>query len=140
MTVMASGVLLYRQAPDGPRLLVLRNRGGGHWGFAKGRRDPDDRHEVACALREVEEETGYAHLGLREDFRAELTYLVRDDDGPDYPKCVTYFLAAAPEDEPQLSAEHEDYRWATPREARTLLGFGQLQDLAERAFAALDDA
>ena len=137
MTVLASGILLYRDTADGPRLLLLRNRDGGHWGFAKGRRDPDDGHEVENARREVEEETGYRGLTLHEGFREQLSYRVRDDEGPDYPKRVTYFLARAPDHDPRLSDEHEEFRWAAPDEAASLLHYGQLQDLAARAFAAL---
>ena len=136
VTVLASGILLYRRAPDGPRLLLLRNRDAGHWGFAKGRRDAEDTHEVSCALREVGEETGYTGLSLHAGFRAELEYLVRNDGEP-YPKRVVYFLAEAPGREPVLSEEHEDHRWADPREADELLNFGQLRDLAQSAFAAL---
>lgn len=137
MTVLASGILLYRRAPEGPRLLLLRNADAGHWGFAKGRRDPADTHEVSCALREVGEETGYTGLALHPGFRDELEYLVRNDGEP-YPKRVVYFLAEAPESEPVLSEEHEEHRWVDAREAAELLNFGQLRDLAERAFAALD--
>ena len=137
MTVLASGILLYRRAPDGPRLLLLRNRDAGHWGFAKGRRDPADTHEVSCALREVGEETGYTEVALHPGFRAELEYLVRNDGEP-YPKRVVYFLAEAPDAEPVLSEEHEEHRWADAREAAELLNFGQLQDLAAHAFAALN--
>src|SRR5262245_30470168 len=95
MTILASGIILYRREGRDARLLLLRNRGTGQWGFPKGRRDAGDRHEVHTALREVLEETGYERVQLHPDFRIELAYVVRDPAAP-YPKRVTYFLAEAP--------------------------------------------
>lgn len=140
MTTLASGIILYRRDQRGggpaPRILLLRNRGTGHWGFAKGRRDAADAHEVHTALREVQEETGYTGLVLHAQFRAELSYLVRDPRNP-YPKRVTYFLAEAPAHEPVLSTEHDQVAWAAADEAERLLVHGQMRDLARAAFAAL---
>jgi 8-oxo-dGTP pyrophosphatase MutT (NUDIX family) len=135
MTTLASGIILYRRVP-GARILLLRSRDTGHWGFAKGRRDASDAHEVHTALREVQEETGYTGLVLHRDFRAELSYLVRDPRNP-YPKRVTYFLAEAPVHEPVLSHEHDEHAWAAAEEADQLLSHGQMRDLARAAFAAL---
>jgi bis(5'-nucleosidyl)-tetraphosphatase len=134
MTTLASGIILYRlQGPDA-RLLLLRHRDTGHWGFPKGRRDATDAHEVHTALREVLEETGYERLALHPGFRVELAYLVRDPANP-YPKRVTYFLAEAPAEEPRLSDEHDGALWASAQEAEMLLGHGQLKDLARTALA-----
>ena len=135
MTCLAAGILLYRRAPEGPRLLLLRNAHSGQWGFPKGRRDPGDTHEVANAAREIEEETGYADLALDPAFRREIDYLVRAPDGG-YDKRVVYFLAEAPGREPRLSPEHSEALWATPAQAADLLRFGQQQDLARAAFEA----
>ena len=156
MTTLASGIILYRRrserapehAPEASpgrlpepqgaavQLLLLRNAENGHWGFAKGRRDAADAHEVHTALREVEEETGYTGLVLHREFRVELSYLVRDPRNP-YPKRVTYFLAEAPAHEPRLSLEHDLSAWATPDEIERLLAHGQMRDLARAAFATL---
>ncbi len=134
MTVIASGIILYRLERDQPQLLLLRNRDGGHWGFPKGRRDPDDEHEVATALREVGEETGYTDVMLHPTFRAQVEYIVRNE-GPEYPKRVTYFMGVAPRGAPRLSDEHLDFVWADGSEAARVLPYGQLRDLAA---AALD--
>lgn len=133
MTVLATGIILYRLLPDGPRLLLLRNRDNGHWGFPKGRREDDDEHEVATALREVAEETGYAALRLDPDWRRELEYVVRGTSDDGRRKRVTYFLALAPAHEPALSPEHDAHDWADAAQADALLPFGQLRDLAREA-------
>ena len=139
MTTLASGIILYRRAGSQTRLLLLRNRRTGHWGFAKGRRDASDAHEVHTAQREVLEETGYEVAALHDGFRVELAYVVRDPVNP-YPKRVVYFLAEAPAHEPALSEEHDRATWAAPDEAVRLLVHGQMQDLARAAFAAANGA
>ena len=133
MTTLASGIILYRRDGSGVRLLLLRNRDTGNWGFPKGRRDAGDAHEVHTALREVHEETGYQELVLHADFRVQLAYVVRGSDP--YSKRVTYFLAEAPAREPALSEEHDQLRWAAAPEIEDLLVHGQLRDLARAALA-----
>jgi len=133
MTCLASGIILYRREGGAVRLLLLRNRDGGHWGFAKGRRAPEDAHEVHTALREVQEETGFTAIGLHPGFRRELEYQARSPGGEPYAKRVVYFLAEAPPGEPTLSSEHDRATWATAEEADSLLRHEQLRRLARAA-------
>ena len=139
MTVIASGVLLYRRTPDGPRLLLLRNRDSAHWGLPKGRRDPEDRHEIDNALREVGEETGWSDIQLHPGFREVVEYVVAGTEDRGKSKRVTYFLAAAPDGEPTLSPEHSEYLWAGRDELRPYLKYEQLVALARHALALLTD-
>jgi 8-oxo-dGTP pyrophosphatase MutT (NUDIX family) len=134
MTTLASGIILYRREGGSARLLLLRSRDNGHWGFPKGRRDDGDAHEVDTALRELAEETGYGAVALHPGFRAELSYVANDPVAP-YPKRVTYFLAEAPPAEPRLSAEHDEARWASAEEAERLLRHAPLRELARTAVA-----
>jgi 8-oxo-dGTP pyrophosphatase MutT (NUDIX family) len=135
MTVLATGVILFRNAPDGPSLLLLRNQDNGHWGFPKGRRDEGDAHEVATALREVEEETGFDGLRLDPCWRREIDYRVQGTADHGKHKRVVYFLAPAPEERPHLSPEHDGWEWAGAARADELLPFAQLRDLARDALA-----
>lgn len=140
MTVQASGVILYRVTDDArPRVLLLRNRDNAMWGFAKGRRDPGDAHEVATALREVLEETGYGDLVLDVRFREVVEYVARGSADEGRRKRVTYFLAAAPDGEPVLSAEHVEYVWADHDDVRALIAYEQLRDLACHVLAYVAD-
>jgi 8-oxo-dGTP pyrophosphatase MutT (NUDIX family) len=141
MTTYASGIILYRREDGAVRLLLLRNRDNRHWGFAKGRRDRADEHEVATALREVAEETGFRELALHGAFRRELEYTVRQAGGAAaYHKRVVYFLAEAPAGEPALSAEHDEALWADAALLQTHLAYGQLRDLARAALQELGAA
>ena len=133
MTSLAAGIILYRRDGRAIRLLLLRNRDGAHWGFAKGRRAAEDAHEVHTALREVQEETGYTALRLHPGFRRQLEYEARSPGGEPYAKRVVYFLAEAPPGEPALSGEHDRALWATAEEADSLLRHEQLRELARAA-------
>ncbi len=139
MTVLASGIILYRPptASGDPRLLLLRNADNGHWGFPKGRRDPADAHELVTAFREVHEETGYAALSLHPNFRRCIEYRVQGTEDNGRLKRVSYFLACAPQAEPLLSPEHSELTWAGRHELYELLTYGQVRDLAFDALLAI---
>jgi len=139
MTVLASGIILYRAGTlqQDPKLLLLRHASTGHWGFPKGRRDPGDEHEVATAEREVQEETGYSGLQLHPSFRATIEYVVRRRRDAGQSKRVVYFLAEAPPGDPRLSAEHDAFVWADARELAGRLVFAQMRDLAHHALACI---
>ncbi|MHC5209109.1 MAG: NUDIX domain-containing protein [Planctomycetota bacterium] len=137
MTCLASGIVLYRHAPEGTRQLVLRNRLRGQWGFAKGRRSTRDEHEVHTAVREVAEETGFTGLALHPGFRREIEYHVAEADGVRRPKRVVYFLAEAPPHDPVLSPEHDALRWIGASEIAEHLEHEALHGIAD---AALDVA
>ena len=135
MTVLASGILLYRpaSAADEPSLLLLRNRDNGQWGFPKGRRESEDIHEVATALREVREETGYQGLALHPTFRCCLKYPTQDGSTENGWKRSVYFLAQAPATDPVLSTEHSEFVWASWQLLSERLIYGQLRDMAHHA-------
>jgi 8-oxo-dGTP pyrophosphatase MutT (NUDIX family) len=139
MTVLASGILLYRPATrvDDARILLLRNRDNGQWGFPKGRRDPDDAHEIVTAIREVREETAYEGLVLHPTFRRSIEYRVEGTEDNGRWKRVAYFLARAPAHEPILSAEHSEFSWSDRQTLYERLAYGQLRDLAFHAILAI---
>jgi bis(5'-nucleosidyl)-tetraphosphatase len=129
----AAGILLYRMGPDGPRFLLLRHRGGGHWSPPKGHLEAGER-DLEAALRETREECGLAPGAVDAAFRAEVRYEVETKSGRRAPKTVAYFLAEAPAGEVRLSDEHVDHRWADLEEVRALVPFENLV----RAFEAAD--
>ena len=55
--IRAAGGLVWRPGPDGPEVLLVHRPKYDDWSFPKGKAEPGE-DDLACALREVEEETG----------------------------------------------------------------------------------
>ena len=117
--VRAAGCVVFRRTPRGPRYLVLR--AFKNWDFPKGLVETGEE-QLACARREVEEETGLAALDFPfgEEFRETVPY------GGN--KVARYYLAETEEVEivlpvsPELGhPEHHEYRWVSRDEAEELL-------------------
>jgi 8-oxo-dGTP pyrophosphatase MutT (NUDIX family) len=86
------------------------------WSFPKGKLDPDESDEDA-ALREVEEETGFA---CRLDRELSSTRY-RDRFGR--PKVVRYWVMDPVEGEFRPTKEVDELRWLSPDEAAGLLSY-----------------
>jgi len=118
-TRLSAGVVVVR--PDGDEWLFLLLRAFRYWDFPKGMREPGET-PMQAALREVKEETTLAGLKffLGEQFI---------ETGPySHGKTARYYLACSDVGlvslpvNPELGrAEHNEYRWVSAREARTLL-------------------
>jgi 8-oxo-dGTP pyrophosphatase MutT (NUDIX family) len=120
--VRAAGGLVVRD--DGSVLLVHRPKYD-DWSFPKGKCD-DSESDEACALREVEEETGLSCELLDELGRT--SYL----DARARPKIVRYWRMHALAGEFVAHDEVDEIRWETPERAAQLLSWPRDLPLLER--------
>ena len=119
--VRAAGGLVVR---DGEVLLVHRPKYD-DWSFPKGKCEEGESDE-ACALREVEEETGLRCELI--DELGETSY--RDAKGR--PKVVRYWRMHAVTGEFVPHDEVDEIRWETPEEAARVLSWSRDLPLLER--------
>jgi 8-oxo-dGTP pyrophosphatase MutT (NUDIX family) len=111
--------VVFRRTPQGVRYLVLR--AFKNWDFPKGIVEAGEE-QLACAKREVEEETGLT--GLEFPFGDEFKETLPYGGG----KVARYYLAETEQVEVELPVspelgrpEHHEYRWVTYDEAEELL-------------------
>ena len=111
--------MVFRRTERGVRLLVLRAYQ--NWDFPKGMVEPGE-DQLACAKREIAEETGLESLAFPfgEEFKETLPYSGR--------KVARYYLAETGEEKIALPVsaelgrpEHDEYRWVSFEEAEDLL-------------------
>jgi 8-oxo-dGTP diphosphatase len=121
--VRAAGGVVIRN--DGSEVLVVHRDRYDDWSFPKGKCEPGESDEEDCALREVEEETGF-RCALGEELPS-----THYTDAQGRPKRVRYWLMAPIGGELAYLHEVDAARWVTLDEARGLLTY-------ERDIALLD--
>ena len=115
--VRAAGGVLWRRAPSGDLEVVVVHRPKyDDWSLPKGKCDPGESHED-CAVREVEEETGYrCRLGPELPGNA-----YADREGRR--KEVRYWAMAVVSGTFRPNSEVDQAPWVTLDEARTALSY-----------------
>ncbi len=132
----AAGLILFRERPGGREYLLIKNRGGGHWGFPKGRIEAGE-DESTAALREVREEVGIVRVRLVPGFREQERYTFLRK-GRQVNKELVLFLAEASEDGTAATAEIETMEWIPYPQALERLIYPEQRQALRRAQQFLD--
>lgn len=113
------GAIVYKSDKNNPpKILLIKNRNGGHWSFPKGHKEFGES-EYETALREIKEETGLT-VDLKEGFRKTIFYSPK----PHIKKEVVYFIAESKTDETILQEEEvSEAIWVDLEEASRLVTF-----------------
>ena len=134
----AAGFILYDTIAGARHYLLLRNAKHGTWGFPKGHRDGGE-DDLACARRELAEETTIEAVTVDATFRRELVYDVETRRGP-MTKKVVYFLAhhEGGDDAVTISDEHDEFRHLVAADAINCFQHENLRELIVAAEAHLE--
>lgn len=117
--LFSAGVVPVRQTEEGPRYLLLRCYS--YWDFPKGAIEPEET-KIDAAIRECKEESSIEDLAFQ--------WGEHYCETPIYGKGKVsyYFVAATAQSEVTMTVnpllgrpEHDEYRWVSYTEAKTLL-------------------
>lgn len=123
--VRAAGGVLTRVSAEGDRELLLVHRPGyDDWTFPKGKNERGELDE-ACALREVEEETGFRCVLGPE--LVSTSYV----DRKGRPKVVRYWSMTVEDGSFTPTDEVDELRWVSADEARSLLSYDRDRDVLD---------
>ncbi len=132
----ASGFILFRNRGPHREYLIIKNPGGGHWGFPKGLIEPGE-DEMTAARREVEEEVGITRLTTQPGFKERIAYRI-SRGGEVVHKEVILFLAEVDEDGTAGKGEVESLVWLPLAEALARVTYPEQRGAIRRAAAFLD--
>jgi 8-oxo-dGTP diphosphatase len=120
--VRAAGGVVVR---PGPEVLLVHRPKYDDWTFPKGKAQ-DGESDEACALREVEEETGF-RCGLGVELPS-----TRYRDSRGRPKVVRWWRMTVQGGEFEGNREVDETRWLSPAAAASLLSYERDVALLER--------
>ncbi|MBI2658002.1 NUDIX domain-containing protein [Candidatus Woesearchaeota archaeon] len=125
------GAVVFKRYKDGSVKYLLLHYSTGHWDFAKGGQEKNEKDEMT-ASREIKEETGIEDIEFADGFRETINYFYKNGDETVF-KEVIFFLAQSATDEVRLSSEHIGYAWLNYEHAEKKLTFNNAKELLKKA-------
>jgi 8-oxo-dGTP pyrophosphatase MutT (NUDIX family) len=122
--VRAAGAVLV----DGERVALVHRPRYDDWTLPKGKNEPGE-DDIAAALREVQEETGF-HGRIERDLGF-VRYTV-EKHGAVLPKVVRYFVIAVGAGAFEPNHEVDELRWVTREQAAQLLTYERDREVLAR--------
>lgn len=119
------GCWIFRTSPErGTEILLIRRASGriypGIWQCVTGGLEGDEK-VVDGALRELHEETGFDGEAIEVLYGLDQVNLFHADHADTLMAEAVFAVQVRPNAEPQLSDEHDDFRWVTPDQAREIV-------------------
>lgn len=123
------GAVVYRMGDNGPEVLLIKHRNGGHWAFPKGHVEKNET-ESETALREIREETGL-EVDLDTGFRETVTYSPKAGVMKD----VIYFSAKVRSEDARPQPEEVlELRWEPQDQAMALVTYATDRSVLQSFF------
>lgn len=131
MEETSAGAVISHADARGTRMFLVLHYPAGHWDFPKGALERGETEEQA-ARREIFEETGLNIDSFLPDFRKEIEYRYRRQNGLAH-KRVIFFLAKSSTEKVRISFEHSGYDWLTFEQAMHRLTFENARTVLKEA-------
>ena len=129
------GAVVYRMGENGPEILLIKHKNGGHWAFPKGHVEKKET-ESETALREIWEETGLK-VELDTKFRKMVTYSPK----PGVMKDVIYFAGEAKQENARPQPEEVlKISWKVPEEALELVTYATDREVLQEFLQYLNSS
>jgi bis(5'-nucleosidyl)-tetraphosphatase len=129
------GIVPIAHREGGWKVFLILHRGGRHWGFPKGHKNPGEE-PLDAAKRELFEETGLQVIEVlsTEPFVEQYKFRTRKQW---ITKTVSYFPARVTESFTLQKEEINDGKWLSFDEALALLTFKEGREICKQAMALL---
>jgi len=144
----SAGAIIFRKEDGKNYYLLLHYRPahpgqkrGGHWEFAKGHIEGQEKEEETI-IREVKEETGLSDIKIMPGFKEYIKYFFRKNYGlegearkkaPWVFKLVVFCVAETQTKEIKISDEHDNFIWLPFEDAFKKLTYKNAKEILKRA-------
>lgn len=126
----SAGVIVFSEKSGRRKYLVLHYPSG-HFDFPKGHLETGET-ELQAAIRELTEETGISQVNILNGYEHYIHYGFYKKEGY-INKKVTFFLGEVPNEEVQISHEHQGYLWLEYDQALAKITFENAKSLLKSA-------